>query len=104
LEQKLTRIWAEVLSIDHIGIHDNFFDLGGHSLAATRIVAQVIKQFQLQIPLQTLFQSPTIAEMATAMVDQPGNEVNENELDQILTELESLTNDEAQRMLAEDSE
>lgn len=68
-EEQLSRIWAEILYLDQVGIHDNFFDLGGHSLAATRVVSQVIKLFQLEVPLQSLFQAPTIAQMAAVITD-----------------------------------
>jgi acyl carrier protein len=64
IETHLVRLWEEVLGIHPIGIHDNFFDLGGHSLAATRIVARLFQRFQLEIPLQALFESPTVAAMA----------------------------------------
>ena len=50
-----------------IGVNDAFFDLGGDSLSASRVIAQVIKDFQVEIPLQLLFQTPTIAEMAAAV-------------------------------------
>ena len=64
IEQKLVAIWEEVLDVRPVGINDGFFDLGGDSLSATRVISQVIKHFQLEIPLQLLFQSPTIADMA----------------------------------------
>lgn len=67
VEETLVRTWAEVLSLDEVGIHDNFFDLGGHSLAATRIISRVLQQFQLAIPMQSLFESPTVAEMAAVI-------------------------------------
>jgi len=66
-ESKVAEIWAEVLGIDRVGIHDNFFDLGGHSLAATRIVTRVIDKFHLELPLQVLFDAPTVAKMATVI-------------------------------------
>jgi acyl carrier protein len=69
IERSLSEIWGEVLQLDEVGIHDNFFDLGGHSLAATRVISQVIKQFQLELPLQLLFQSPTVAEMAAVIAE-----------------------------------
>src|SRR4029077_15742958 len=64
VEKLLAEVWAEVLKLEKVGIHDSFFDLGGHSLAATQVVSRVIKRFQLEIPLQPLFQSPTVADMA----------------------------------------
>src|SRR3990172_6913022 len=100
VEEELARIWAEVLSLDQVGIHDNFFDLGGHSLAATRVVSQVIKKFQLEIPLQSLFQSPTVATMAAVIAKHQGKNLGDEELASILTELETLSDEEAERLLA----
>jgi amino acid adenylation domain-containing protein len=57
IEEELAQIWAEVLFLDRVGIHDNFLELGGHSLAAARVVSRVIKAFQVNLPLQSLFQS-----------------------------------------------
>jgi hypothetical protein len=83
-----------------VGIYDNFFELGGHSLAATRVVSQVLKTFQLELPLQSLFQSPTVAEMALVITEHEGKKLDGNELNRILTELESLSDEEAQRLVA----
>lgn len=99
VEKVLAKIWAEVLSLDRVGIHDSFFDLGGHSLAATRVVSQVIKQFQLEIPLQLLFTAPTIAEMAAVIDKHQEKIVSEEELDRMLSELESVSNEEARDLL-----
>jgi acyl carrier protein len=103
IESELRRIWTELLGISRIGIHDSFFDLGGHSLTATRVVSQVIKQFQLELPLQYLFESTTVATMAAVITEHQGKKVGEKELDRILTELESLTDEEARRLLADKS-
>ncbi|HKE57537.1 MAG TPA: condensation domain-containing protein, partial [Pyrinomonadaceae bacterium] len=73
VEERLASIWAEVLSLEQVGIHDNFFDLGGHSLAVTRVVSQIIKQFQLEIPVQYFFQSPTVAALV-AYVERAASE------------------------------
>jgi len=64
IEEQLASIWAEVLGIDQIGIHDNFFALGGHSLLATRVVARISSALQVDLPLRKLFEAPTIAELA----------------------------------------
>ena len=103
IEHELVQIWGKVLSLECIGIHDNFFDLGGHSLAATRVVSQVIKQFQLEIPLQSLFQSPTVAEMVTVITEYQGKKLGERELKNCLIELESLSDEEAKRLLSDQS-
>jgi amino acid adenylation domain-containing protein len=101
VEEELAKIWAEVLALDRVGIHDNFFDLGGHSLAATRVVSQVIKRFRLEIPLRSLFEAPTVAEMAVVIIERHRVRFGEQELESIITEIESLSEEEAQRLLAD---
>src|ERR1043166_6840792 len=76
VEFEVERIWAEVLSLRQVGIHDNFLDLGGHSLAATRIVSRMAGKFQVEISIESLFRSPTIAGMACVIADQVENENN----------------------------
>jgi thioesterase domain-containing protein/acyl carrier protein len=65
LELRLLRIWEEVLNVKLIGVNDNFFDLGGHSLIAVRLFAEIEKNFGKKLPLALLFQAPTIEELAT---------------------------------------
>ncbi len=67
LEVSLAEIWAEVVGLAHVGIRDNFLDLGGNSLHATRIVSRVIGTLRVDLPLQTLFDAPTVAEMAAVV-------------------------------------
>ncbi|MGH7835487.1 MAG: non-ribosomal peptide synthetase, partial [Candidatus Binatia bacterium] len=93
VETQLARIWAEVLSLDRVGIHDNFFDLGGHSLAATRVVSRVIRTFQLELPVQALFGAPTVAEMAKVITEH--KTLGEKELARILADLESFSEEQA---------
>lgn len=64
VEQRLTVIWADVLGVPGIGIHDDFFDLGGHSLVAMMLFARVREAFGTALPLATLLATPTIAGMA----------------------------------------
>ena len=104
VENKLARIWSAVLALEEVGICDNFFELGGHSLAATRVVSQVIKTFQLEIPLQSLFQSPTVAEMAVVITEHQGRQLGEKDLARMIDELESLSDQEAQGLVAEDEQ
>jgi amino acid adenylation domain-containing protein len=54
-EETLAGIWKEVLKVEQVGVHDNFFDLGGHSLSAVRLIAEVEKQLGIRLPLSTLF-------------------------------------------------
>jgi amino acid adenylation domain-containing protein len=100
IEQALVKIWQTVLCLDQVGIRDNFFDLGGHSLAATRVVSQVIQQFQIEVPLQLLFQSPTVAEMAAVITEHQAKKLGRGDLERILADLESISDEEAQRLLS----
>ena len=64
IEQTLVDIWQNILHLNQIGIHDNFFELGGHSLLATQMVVRVKRILNVELPLQQLFKTPTIAELA----------------------------------------
>ncbi len=70
VELQLVHIWEQVLQRAPIGVHDNFFDLGGHSLLALKLLAQIERQFQQQVPLMTLFQAPSIAQLAELLSAQ----------------------------------
>jgi surfactin family lipopeptide synthetase A len=66
-EQKIAGIWAQVLKLEQIGIHDNFFELGGYSLLATKVIAHLHQAFGIELPLSTIFEAPTIAELCVAL-------------------------------------
>jgi amino acid adenylation domain-containing protein len=99
VENELIQIWTEILPLDQIGIHDNFFDLGGHSLAAMRVVSRVSKKFQLEVPLQSLFQSPTVAQMAAVIMQNQLKKLGDEDLANILVDLESLSDEQATQSL-----
>ncbi len=64
LEVSLTELWIQLLGRKQVGIHDNFFELGGHSLLATQLVSRIRDRFQIEFPLRSVFETPTIAELA----------------------------------------
>ncbi|MFQ3684170.1 amino acid adenylation domain-containing protein [Roseiflexus sp.] len=68
-EELLAGIWADVLGLTHVGAHDDFFDLGGHSLNATQVIGRARDAFGLDIPLRWLFETRTVAELA-ARIEQ----------------------------------
>jgi amino acid adenylation domain-containing protein len=64
-EQRLVAIWEQVLRRERIGIHEHFFEAGGHSLLATLAISHIRTEFRLELPLRTLFETPTVAALAT---------------------------------------
>lgn len=70
IEEIIAEAWQELFKIDKIGIHDDFFDLGGHSLMATQLAARLNDAFGIEIPLQNIFQATTIAEIAQLIEDE----------------------------------
>jgi acyl carrier protein len=67
---QLMQIWEELLDARPIGIRDNFFHIGGHSILAARLVNQIEQVFSKKIPLATLFAGPTIEQLASALQQQ----------------------------------
>jgi thioesterase domain-containing protein len=70
VEETLAQIWREVLGVERISRHDNFFDLGGHSLLTVQLVARVLSVFGVQIPIMSLFKEPTLKRLAEVLQEQ----------------------------------
>jgi thioesterase domain-containing protein/acyl carrier protein len=72
-EETLCRLWQEVLRREHVGIHENFFNIGGHSLLAVQVISRIKQAFTVEMPLSVLFAAPTVARMAEhiAAVNEP---------------------------------
>jgi amino acid adenylation domain-containing protein len=68
-EKALAEIWQELLRAEDIGLDDNFFDLGGHSLAATRLLSRVRRRFQVEVPMRGFFDQPTLRGLAGLVAD-----------------------------------
>jgi len=66
-EEMIAQIWGELLGIEQIGIHDNFFELGGHSLLGAQLMARLRQSFQVDLSLEIIFESSTVAELAVAI-------------------------------------
>jgi acyl transferase domain-containing protein/acyl carrier protein len=87
VESKIALRYQELLGIERVGIHDNFFDLGGNSLIGTQLVARLRQDFQIQIPLLSLLEAPTVEELALAIEEK------------IIEKLEQLSEEEADFVL-----
>ena len=77
VEEVLAGIWAAVLGLEQVGIHDNFFELGGHSLKATQVMSRLRHTLHVELPLRTLFETPTIAGLAAAIEQAEHNSASQ---------------------------
>ena len=103
VEEALAEIWTGVLGVARVGIYDNFFELGGHSLLATQVISRVISTFHVELPLRSIFQSPTVAEMALAITQSQAKGAKPEDIERMLAELEALSAEQAERLLSEES-
>jgi amino acid adenylation domain-containing protein len=99
VEKRLAQIWADILSLDTVGAHDNFLDAGGHSLAAARIVARAGKSFGVDLSIESLFAAPTVAQFAVVVVEQQATGIDAEALTALFAEVEGLRAADARRAL-----
>ena len=76
IEELLASIWAEVLGLEQVGIHDNFFEIGGHSLKATQVISRVRDVFSTELPIRCLFEFPIVADLSKQIEDIRSQESN----------------------------
>jgi amino acid adenylation domain-containing protein len=103
IETTLAYIWAEVLGFEQVGIHDSFLELGGNSLQGSRIIARVVRTFGVELRLDSLLQSPTVAEMSRLVTHGQDSQWDATELANMITELQSLSSEEIREFLSEES-
>lgn len=87
IARRIAAIWQEVLGVDRVGLHDRFFDLGGDSLIALQVVARLRESFPVDLPVQGLFERPTVAGLRDTVEEA------------LTAKLEELSEDEAERLL-----
>ena len=103
VEQILATIWCEILKLERVGVYDNFFELGGHSLLATRVVWRARNAFKMELPLRCLFENSTVGELAAQIEATQAQKILPEKMAAVLAALESLSDDEAERLLARQS-
>jgi acyl-CoA synthetase (AMP-forming)/AMP-acid ligase II/acyl carrier protein len=100
LEETIARIWREVLGVARVGALDDFFELGGHSLHATAVLTRVRAELGVDLGLSELFAGPTVEALAKAVAAERRLRV-EAEMETVLTALEGMSEEDAERLLAE---
>jgi acyl-coenzyme A synthetase/AMP-(fatty) acid ligase len=93
VEKYLTKVWAQLLDLDQVGIHDGFLELGGDSLLASRLICQVRDVLHVEVPIRSLFERPTVAEMAVEVERTLTEDYTPDEIDHILSEVEGLSSE-----------
>jgi acyl carrier protein len=104
LERELAGIWAGLLNVPAVGVHDNFFELGGHSLLAVQLLSRVRQVYGVDLSLEVVYSGEfTVAELAKAVelkeIEQAGGDYQE-----LLRELEGLSDEEVRALLAEEQD
>jgi acyl-CoA synthetase (AMP-forming)/AMP-acid ligase II/acyl carrier protein len=91
VEEKLCEIWSEILSVQPVGIDDNFFQLGGDSLLATQVISRVCKALHAELSIISFFETPTVASLAAAVARSQGEDGQRQKIAQRSTELEKVS-------------
>jgi len=101
VERVVAEIWREHLGFEEVGIHDSFFDLGGHSLLATRVVNRLRETFRVPLKLESLFEAPTVAELAALILANEAKPGQAEETARLLRSVAEMSPDQVQAVLDE---
>ncbi|MCC6179260.1 MAG: SDR family oxidoreductase, partial [Chloroflexi bacterium] len=100
VEERVAAIWQELLGLARVGVHDSFFDLGGHSLLGLRLTAQLRDTFQIECSLQQLFEAPTVADLAALVHAQSSDGIDDPSLAEMRELADQLSEQEINALLA----
>jgi amino acid adenylation domain-containing protein len=89
IEDDLARIWGQILQIERVGVNDNFFTLGGHSLMVVQLVTRIRESFAVEIPMQRIFETLTLGELAHGIAQLQIEQTDQEDLARMLDEIES---------------
>jgi acyl transferase domain-containing protein len=100
VERTIAAVWQEAFGLEQVGVHDNFFELAGNSLLAIQIVTRLRDILRVQLPLTSLFEAPTISQLAQIVAAQRSSNPEESEASRLLSEIEVFTLAEVEEILA----
>ena len=105
LEIRLAHMWSELLGLERIGVEDNFFDLGGHSLLGMQVLSRLRKDFAVELPVRLFFTTKlTIAGLCREILMAQVDAASVNELDAVLKKIEALSDDQVESLLAREDQ
>ena len=99
IEKVLTKLWAEIIEIDEVGIHDDFSELGGDSLLAAQIVSEVNQIFSLKQPLKTLFEIPTVAKLVKFVLTNETHPGHSDRIANLFTKIDGMSTEDIRKAL-----
>jgi len=100
VQELVAQIWRELLRVERVGVTDNFFELGGHSLLGTVVVSRVRATFQIELPLQSLFETPTVAGLAETIERHLIEQSDAQQMTEMMQGLEHLSDEEIRALLS----
>jgi amino acid adenylation domain-containing protein len=100
VEETLVGIFEEVLKLDRVGIHDNFFEIGGHSLLVTQVISRVRSTFEVAIDVNSIFEAETVAKLAEMLIAREPKPGQMEKIAMILTKLSNMTDEDVEAELA----
>ena len=103
LEKVLVGVWAQVLNLESVGVEDNFFELGGHSILVTQLVSRLRELLPANLPLRMIFDHPTIAGLAAALLESPPGKAEIERAADMILEIASLSEAEVESILEENA-
>jgi amino acid adenylation domain-containing protein len=99
VEEGLAHLWMEALGLEKVGVDDNLFHLGGHSLMATRIVSRARERFGVDLPLMAVFENPTVSGLAAVVAQSIEDSAPDHEMAALMADMENLSDEEIRALL-----
>jgi natural product biosynthesis luciferase-like monooxygenase protein len=99
IEEIVAHIWQDALGVERVGIHDDFFALGGHSLSTVQITFRIRREFNVDFPLQALLRFPTVAGLAKEIEARTLEQADAEKLEAMFSEIDKMSEEEVQSML-----